>query len=139
MPRRQNQVLQERVVLAFDHAETTGDVTTKLWELPRAFRLERATYVNPTGLAADNDNWFDISVKNGATKMAAWSTDGNGLGINGDAAEGTIAADTFVELTMSDTDTDLVAAAGDVISFVLDETGTATLPAGRVVIEGRYI
>lgn len=136
--RRENRFESERVTLVVDHAATSDDLSIKTYKVPagRSLKLVRAMYVNPTGLAAHNDNWFDISVKKGSTKMCAWSTDGNGTGINGAAAEGTIAADTFVELTKSSTAANLVAQAGDVLSLVLDETGTATLPAGKLVLEG---
>lgn len=135
MPRRKNDLLQERVVLAYDHVEVTGDLTVKLWKVPagRSFRLDRALYINPTGLAEDASNHFNVKVLKGSTIMANWSTDSDLAGTN------SIPADTFIDLTLSSTDADTVAAAADVISLFLDETGTQTLPAGRVVLEGRLI
>lgn len=129
MPRRPNDLMSERVVLGpVDHAEVTGDTTVKLWKVPagRKFRLDRALYINPTGLALDANNYFVVSVKKGSTIMASRSTETDA-----------IAADTPTALTLSATAADQVAAADDVISLVLDETGTATLPAGKLVLEGR--
>jgi hypothetical protein len=143
MAKRPNEFLQQAVVMAYDHIEVTADTVVKLWKVPtgKTFRLDLVEYINVTGLAADNSNFFEVGIKNGSTLMAAWNTDGNGTttGINGGATEGTIAADTFVSLTNSSTDTNLIAVAGDVLSLSLDETGTQTLPAGRVVIHGRYV
>jgi hypothetical protein len=112
-----NDDFQERVVIPFDHPQV---------------RLVRATYINPTGLAEHADNHFALSVKNGSTVMAGpYSTDADGV-----AVDDSLAADTFVDLTLSSTASELVAVAGDVISCLADEGGTATLPPGRFVIEG---
>ena len=131
--RRENKFLQERVLLPYDHAQATADVTTKLWAVPsgRSFRLDRVWYNNPTGLAADAANYFNVIVQKGSITMANWSTE--------TGQEGALSADTPVELAKSATDADLVADGGDVISLKLDETGTQTLPAGRLVIEGRLL
>lgn len=135
-PRRANQVLQERVVLSVDHAQVTGDTTIKFWKVPtgRSFILDRALYINPTGLAEDAGNWFQVAVKKGSTVMADTNTDSDSAG-----ADNSIAADTFTELAKSATAANLVAASDDVLSLVLDETGTATLPAGKLVVEGRLV
>jgi len=53
--------------------------------------------------------------------------------------EGTLTADTPVELVASATDLDTIVAADDVLTLNLNEDGTATLPAGTGVIEGRYV
>lgn len=120
---------------------TTADRTVKLFKVPAGKNLviDGVDYINPTGLAADNSNHFEIALKKGSTKMAAWSTDGNGTNFNGDANEGTIAADTFVALTLSETAANLHATGGDVLSLSLDETGTQSLPAGRIVVRGRWL
>lgn len=119
--------------IAYDHVAVTADTTVKLFTVPagKRFRLTRAEYINPTGLAQDATNYFTIKVLKGATVMASWST------LTG--AQGTIAADTFVDLVNSSTDADLIAAAAAVIALFLDETGTASLPAGRIVLHGYYL
>jgi hypothetical protein len=119
--------------MAFDHAAAAdADRTDKMWKLPRAFRVERVMYVNPTGLAAHAANFFTVKLTKGATVVASWSTE--------TGEDGTIAADTFVELNLSATDADRVFAADDEMKLFLDEAaGTATLPAGRVIVEGFYL
>lgn len=121
------------ITLAYDHAAATADTTVKLYKVPagKKFVLIGADYINPTGLAQDAANYFDIKVIKDATVMANWST------LTG--AQGTIAADTFVALVNSATAADIVAAAAAIIALFLDETGTATLPAGRIVIRGLLI
>lgn len=133
---RANVLLAERFQLGpVEHAQVTQTTSVKLWSVPagRKFRLDRALYINPTGLAEDATNWFVVAVQKGSTNMAAWSTDADEAGTN------SIPANTPLELTLSATQADRVAVAGDVISLTLTEGGTATLPAGRIVIEGRLL
>ncbi len=127
---------EERMVLSFDHPSVTDTTTWKVWKCPagRKFVVERASYINPTGLAADGTNAFLGEVRNGATVMSTlFNTD------SGDTGGASLAADTFVEGTPSATATALWLAAGDVISLVVTEDAAATLPAGRLVIEGRLL
>lgn len=116
--------------LAYDHAQATGDTTVKLLKASRAMVIDSVDYINPTGLAEDASNYFDVQVLKGSVVAASKNTK-TGEG-------GTLAADTFVALTPALLANRTVAA-GDIISLKLDETGTATLPAGRVVIHGRYV
>jgi hypothetical protein len=61
-------------------------------------------------------------------------------GVNTDSDTGaTLAPDTFVNLTLSATDSALVLAAGDEMLFVAVEGGTATLPIGRSTSELLYV
>ncbi len=124
----------EHVIGPYAHAQPTAntDQTDKLFVIPagKKFRVDKVDYVNPTGLAAGAGGYI-INIMKGATSMAKWST------VTGQ--EGTIAADTFVALTLSATDADRVAAGGDEIRLFLDASGTATLPPGRVTIHGRYV
>lgn len=136
MPKRANDFLQESVVLSFDHADLTSDTTSKFFKVPagRKLRVTKVEYINPTGLAEHASNFFALSLKNGSTVMAGpLSTDSAGSGDNG------IVADTFTELTLSATEANRIASAGDVLSFLADETGTATLPAGRLVVHATYV
>lgn len=134
---RRPEIAQESVVIPFDHPQVTDDTEWKIFQVPpgKTFRLDRVDYLNPTGLAEDTTNVFALSVKNGATVMAGpLSTDSDGAG-----ADNSIAADTFTEIPLSATDSDLIAAAGDEISLLADEGGAATLPAGRLTLHGRYV
>lgn len=131
--RRPDHFEQERIVLTYDHAQATATTTVKLWKIPagRKFVVERVSYINPTGLVGDNTNAFAGTLQNGADVMATlFNTDT-------DAGGASLAADTFVEGTLHATPANRWADAADVISLVLTETGTATLPPGRLVIEGR--
>ena len=129
--RRPRAHTQELVVLAYDHASITATFADKLFTAQRAMRIDKIEYVNPTGLAADAVNYIDLFIKKGTTVVGNWSTE--------TGEEGSLAADTIVNFTLSSTDTDLVADAADVISFGGTEGGAVTLPAGRVIIHGRYI
>lgn len=125
---------QHRAALfAQEHAAVTADTLARLAQIPAGmkFRVDSVQYVNPTGLAQDAANYFVIELLKGATIAASWSTQ--------TGAQGSIAADTFVTLVKSATDADLVFAGGDVMSMNLNETGTATLPAGRLVVYGRWV
>lgn len=130
VPRRPSHA-RERVTFGFDIPNETGDATLKMWKLPRDFKVERVLYVNPTGLAADGTNYFTVKLLKGSTVVASWSTLSS--------AEGALVADTWVELTLSVTDANLVYATDDEMKVFLDETGNSTLPAGRIVVEGYYL
>lgn len=134
--RNPNNELQEPYFLAYDHAQVTGDTTVKLDKIPsgRKVRIDSVQYVNPTGLAEDTTNVFAVKLMNGSTVIASWSTDSDLL-----TADASIPADTFMNLTLSSTDADKLLAGGDVLSLFLDEGGSATLPAGRIVVRGRYV
>jgi hypothetical protein len=129
--RRPNQFLHEPFVLAYDHAQVTADTTIKLFKAARKMRIKRVSYINPTGLAAHGSDYFSIKVMNGTNAAARWSTE--------TGEEGTLTGDTFVEVPLSSTDADTVVAKDAVIALFLDETGAATLPVGRIVIEGVYL
>ncbi len=113
-----------------DHAQVTADTTQFFFEThkDRAFLVEDVVYYNATGLAQDAANFFDIQVKHGTTVVANWSTE--------TGEEGTIAADTPVRPTLG---ADLVIPPDTRVNLVLDETGTATLPAGTMQVIGRYL
>jgi hypothetical protein len=124
-----SKLLGAPVSMFYEHGSLTADTTVKLFAAVSEFLLESARYINPTGLAADAANYFNIKLVETAVVMANWSTE--------TGQEGTIAADTFVDLTLG-TAADRTLAADEELSIFFDETGTATLPAGRIQIEGRY-
>lgn len=118
---------QERELLAYDHGSEAATATVKVWgSKTRAFRVDRVWYNNPTGFAASATDYWTITIQDGATVLASWSTHST--------AEGALTADTPVDLVVAAT-TDV--AAGNTLSVVFTKTGApAALPAGRVVIEG---
>lgn len=128
---RPNNTEAEKFVLAYDHASATGDTTVKLLKADRKMRIDKVRYVNPTGLAEDATNFFDVQLIVRAAVAANWSTE--------TGQEGTLTADTWVDLSLTATAADLILAADDELALTLDESGTATLPAGRIVVFGRWI
>lgn len=126
----------EPVHIVYEHPAANADATHKLFTVPagKKFRLTRAEYTNPTGLAANGSAYFNVKAIQGSTVMASWSSQTSGGG-----GQGAIVADTPFDLVNSATDADLVAAAGTVVALFLDETGDTTLPLGRIAIHGYLI
>lgn len=115
-------------------ATYTATTTTKHRTAQRTMRVDKVEYINPTGFTGHASNYWELSLKKGTTVMAQWSTDSDV------AAEGTITANTPVNLTLSATVANQVAAVGDVLSFALTKVASAAaLPAGRFVVHGRYV
>ncbi len=71
---------------------------------------------------------FEIELMNDSTVIASLSTETDN-----------IEPDTFTELTLAEDDSDLVIAPGSVLSLVLTETDDTTLPAGKLIVRGRYL
>lgn len=114
----------------------TGNVTattvSKLLTAQRGMRFDVIELDIPVGFVQDASNYWIIALKKGSTVIAQWSTL--------TSAQGTIAADTFVNLINSTTDADLVAAVGDVLSLSLTKVASAAnLTAGRIVVHGRFV
>lgn len=132
-PKRQNDFLHERVVLSFDHPAITSTTAWKFFKVPagRSLKIDSIEYLNPTGLAADASNSYVVAAK--ADAVVLGSLDTNTVG------GASIAANTFTVMTPSATPTDLVAAAGSILSLTGTKTGTQTLPIGRVVVHARYV
>jgi hypothetical protein len=124
--------LGDSINIPVSHIQVTADATQFAYEVPanKTFVVDSVTYYNATGLAEDAANYFHLKVQDAAAaKVAAdWSTE--------TGQEGSIAADTPVTLTAG-TLANRTFAAGTRINVFLDETGTATLPAGQFQINGR--
>jgi hypothetical protein len=130
----------EKVDMALlEHAQNAngGDQQTKMFKTPsdRYFVVTGVDYVNPTGLAAHNDNHAIIALKHGSGPVvaASWNTDGDAVG-----AEGTITADTTIALTLGSLANRTVPPSTQVFLSVA-ETGTTTVPAGRIAVKGYWI
>jgi predicted RecA/RadA family phage recombinase len=109
------------------HAQVTADTSDHLFVVPagKTAKLVGASYFNATGLAEHASNYFAIKVQvadDAAPVVLAQHSTEEGDG------DGSIAAGVAVELGL----TDDAVAAGEAIELFLDETGTATLPAGRI-------
>jgi hypothetical protein len=123
----------ELQTLSYDHAVATDvDQTTKIFTTPpdRSFVIDSVGYTNPTGLAQDATNVFNIKVMNGSNVAANWDTT--------TGQQGTLTADTPVELVKGTLANRTVPPA-TTVSLFLDHSGTQTLPAGRVWIRGYYL
>lgn len=131
----------EKLELAtvIEHGENAdaGDQVTNIFKTPsdRYFVVTGVDYVNPTGLAAHNDNHALIAIKHGAgpTIAASWNTDGDAVG-----AEGALTADTTVALTLG-TLANRVVPPDTQVFLSVAESGTTTVPAGRAAIKGYWI
>ncbi len=133
-PKYKSPYQQEVVIGPFLHAQVVNtDTTVRIMKIPagKTLRIDSVKYFNATGLAANASNFSNIKLLKGSTVAFNWSTE--------TGQQGTIAADAHVDMVASATDADKVFAAGDVMSLFLDMTGTVTLPAGQVVISGRYV
>lgn len=122
------------IFLSTSHAAVTDDTTGAVFfpgHPTKRVRVKKAQYFNATGLAANGANFFALSIRNGATVIASWSTITGG--------EGTIGAGEIENMTLSVVDADLVLEANEKLHFVLDETGTATLPAGTFYVWGEIL
>lgn len=126
-PKSTQQDLSEFIIT---HPQVTADTTTTEFKTgPARFRITGVSYVNATGLAGNASNFYNIVVQHGsATAAFNWSTS--------TAQQGTIAADTFVELVPN---AGVLVPANTRIQLLLDLTGTATLPAGKLVVRGWYL
>lgn len=136
-PRNPQEMQQERMSLCFDHVALSATTTQKLWLAPagRGFAVDRVLYINDTGLTGDATNAFKLELKNGATLITeVFNTDTNDV-----PAGATLAAATFIE---RDTDAEVPSRAlnqGDTLSAVFTLDGVQTLPAGRLIVEGRLL
>lgn len=134
-PPRNEEQSDEKFAFPFSHGSTTATTTIKVWRAPanRPFVIDRITYINVTGLAEDTANNFAGAIKNDGNLVAdLFNTDSD---LDPDTGA-SLAANTWVEPA---TLTNRRVEGGDDITLVLTETGTATLPAGSGLIEGRYV
>ena len=113
-------------------AGLTSTTTFKLLDLEHAFQLESAELIVPAGLTQDDTNYYVITLQDGATVMASWSTKTTG-------GQGTLTANTFEEMVLSATVANRYGASGDILSLVCTLHGTQTLPAGRLIVHGLYL
>lgn len=110
--------------LPYDHAAISATTSVKLWSTKdRPHKVQRVFYNNPTGFAQDPSAYWTVSITDGTTTLASWSTQ---TGTNG-----TLTADTPVDLVLV-ASTGLAASKNLVVTFT--KTGApANLPAGRLV------
>ncbi len=112
-------------VVAKEHGVLTADTQAKVFKARVKTRVERVEYLNPAGLPADVANYFAVSLrKTGAVVVA------DGVSSQSPSA---ITANAFLVMT-NGTRAARTLAAGDELELFPDETGTASLPAGTVLV-----
>lgn len=130
MARRSNEFLSTESWYPYTHAALTATTSEEVFKATRRMRVLGASYGNATGLAQSGTNSFALSlVKTGGVTVAT--------GAN--TASVAIPAGGFTAMSMSAVNGAVILEPGDVLSFVATETGTATLPAGRLNIELAYV
>lgn len=125
LQRMPNDLLSESNVVAYEHGTISATTVVKLRTIKTPTRVVFTEYDNVAGFATDATDYWTVQLRKGATVIASWST------LTG--AQGSLPADTFVNLVPSSTDADSVCAAGDVLSLAFVKTGSpANLTLGRI-------
>jgi hypothetical protein len=117
--RRNNEFLIAPYQFPVQHAALTATGTIKAFVATERTIVLGVQYINPTGLALDASNGFAIEMRKGSTVVA------NGISTTVAA----VAANTHTAMSVASNGANVLEA-GDVLSAVFTETGTATLPAG---------
>ena len=121
-----NEYFSTEYTVPFDHAALTATTSVEFFKATKRTRVVRAYYGNATGLAASGTNSFALTLsKTGSVVVAT--------GAN--TATTAIPAGGFTAMSMSTVAGAVVLEPGDVLSFVATETGTATLPPGRLQVD----
>ena len=127
--RGENSHLQKDLVFSLAHPAVTATSTFHVFKARVPCKVTRIEYANPTGLAEDTTNTFKGEIKNGSTVLATpFFTDSD------EAGDNNLGANTLIVASLSAVDGALNLAAGDTLDLVLTEAGTATLPAGGLVV-----
>ncbi len=135
LDRTENDVFTELTEVPYEHAgAVAATVVHKLRTVTRPMRVERVEYILPAGYTGHASAFYTIELRKGTTVIASWSCDSDVVG------QGTITADTLIDLVLSATDTDRVCDAGDVLSLALVKTGAAAnLPLGRLCAHCKFV
>ncbi len=125
---------QSRAVLDYDHPSTAGTTTYKVFKATRAMIVDSCYYLNVTGLAEDTTNVFAGAVANGTDAFATLFNTDSDLSV----PDASIPANAWVAGVIT-SQTHRYFAPGDELNVIFTEGGNSTLPAGRLVIEYRYV
>ena len=106
-----------------------ADLNVQVHKATRPFKVDRAIYVSDSGLVADVTNFFNIKVLKGAAIAWNWSTE--------TGEEGTLTAGVWAD--MVETPANNLFEKDDELDILLDESGSATLSPGTVVLECSYL
>lgn len=98
----------------------------------RYFVVTGVDYIEPaTGIAANDSNFYVLTIQVGAVVIATYSTKLTG-------GQGTITANAFAAFVLAAL-ANTVIPPGSVVDFVETLTGTLTAPAGSLVLHGYYL
>ena len=126
---------QSRAVVSIDHPEAATTATFKVMKCTRALIVDSVYYVNPTGLAEDTTNVFSGVVAKATTAFATLFNTDSDLSV----PDASIPANGWLAGVLDADSTKRVFAVGDEMNLIVTEGGNSTLPAGRLVVEYRYI
>jgi hypothetical protein len=129
------QVHQNKFCVSVDHPAETTTATVHVMLATRAFIVDSVYYVNPTGLAEDTTNVFSGTVNKGATVFATLFNTDSDLSV----PDASIPANTWIAGVLDADSAKREFEPGDALDLVFTEGGNSTLPAGRLVVEGRYL
>lgn len=118
--RRKDPARSEPRSFSIDSASGLAATTTVwAWKVAtgRTLKVERCVLNVGTSITADNTNFWKWELKDGSTVIATWTT-----AIV--AGQGTLTANTPVEMVLNATDANNAAAAGDTLTLVVTKTGT---------------
>ena len=129
-----NQIHEETFVFAVD---ADAAVTERGIHIAKACRLKSAVLTPSTALATDAADYTTttVSKRDGAGGAAAISAT-HTTNLTGGTA---LAAFVPKALTLSATSANLDFAAGNVLTFLVAETGTPTTPVGRLTVTVEYV
>ncbi len=128
------QVHQNRALVDYDHPSTAATTTYKVMKATRAMIVDSVYYLNVTGLAEDTTNVFSGVLANGTNGFATMFNTDSDLSV----PDASIPANAWVAGTLT-SQVYRYLAPGDELNVIFTEGGNATLPAGRLVIEFRYV
>lgn len=128
------QTHQNRALVDYDHPSTAGTTTYKVMKATRAMIVDSVYYLNVTGLAEDTTNVFAGALANGSTPFATLFNTDSDLSV----PDASIPANTWVAGVLT-SETARYLAPGDELNLIFTEGGNSTLPAGRLVVEFRYV
>lgn len=107
------------------------DVTFRIARFLKKARIDRIDLRLLAAIAEDNTDYYTIQIKQASVVVADWDTRA--------ANEGVIAANTFVQMTLSSTDADKIIQAGEVLDIDFNENGDVVLSDIELIIHGRYL
>ncbi len=128
-------VHQNYAEVSRDHVAATATTTIKVMKCARSLIVDSVYYVNPTGLAEDTTNVFAGVLAKATTACATLFNTDSDLSV----PDASIPANTWIAGVLDADSAKYSFVAGDEMNLIVTMGGTATLPAGRIVVNYRYV